>query len=184
MPSLYAVDVYDSLYQHLTGVEAELAAAGIAAAPVVLQETYYSDAEVFHDLQRASEDLEINLESVMQWPTHRGVFRPDGSRAGLTLDFPQDYSLYRFGMAASLEADPNPCTIAASANVCTANLVWSTDNAPGACVFIQNSGALVACARSGSLAVPWITRTGHLFEVRASKDAAAPILTSLFVSGM
>ena len=54
-------------------VSAELAAAGENGARVLIQETYYNDAQANASLRASAKAHGLMLESIFQWPIARGA---------------------------------------------------------------------------------------------------------------
>lgn len=70
-PELYAVDIYDSGYDNLLAVLLALQAKEEHRKPVIIQETWYNDAESKADIERAGL-MGLNVRSIIQWPRRRG----------------------------------------------------------------------------------------------------------------
>lgn len=86
--------------------------------------------------------------------------------------------------AGNVTASPNPCVLPpGNGTHCNTTVSWETENAPGACIFMRESGKLYACAASGSAETPGIGIAGITFELHSQKDINSLLLASVFVKG-
>jgi hypothetical protein len=88
-PSLYAFDIYGDEQNTLAYVASELSQAGDLAKPILIQETYYDDAQANTGLRAGAQAQGLKLLSLFQWPIERGA-----TTANFSLNYPAKYDAY------------------------------------------------------------------------------------------
>lgn len=88
-PGTYAFDLYGNERASLNFLFQELAAAGEAEKPVILQEVYYNDPQTASEIDQARRDWPINLRYLLQWPIRRSTKQPHFS-----VHFPAAFDAY------------------------------------------------------------------------------------------
>ena len=81
-PAQHAVDIYDNsnigLIPQLTALQNEMNQAGEGTKPLLIQETYFADQQVFTEIN-AMRNQGLNVRAIMQWQvTRQDFFRSDG----------------------------------------------------------------------------------------------------------
>jgi hypothetical protein len=88
-----------------------------------------------------------------------------------------------WAQSATINASPNPCTLANTAAYCTSSITWSSNNAPNAGLFFGT--ILVGGTPSGTYTPNWINITGYTFDVRQDRNNPnSQLLASVFVRGV
>ena len=89
-PAFYGFDAYSHLFRKLAFVRDELAQWGQEKKPIILDETYYNDAQNLRELDAARKVLGLNILYANQWPMRRDNEAPD-----YTENYPLDYCCTR-----------------------------------------------------------------------------------------
>ena len=85
-PPFYGFDMYDDIFRKLAFVRDELAVYGQTNKPIMLEETYYDDAQNLLEVDAARKLLGLNILYVNHWPLSRDFLAPH-----YTEDYPRDY---------------------------------------------------------------------------------------------
>ena len=70
-PVAYPLDVYYKSDQALAYVADEFCKAGLDNPPLIIQETFYNDAQTFRELEMAAKQYYLNILYIMQWQVER-----------------------------------------------------------------------------------------------------------------
>ena len=81
-PAQHAIDIYDvqntGVTPVLTALSTEIQQSGEVSTPIIVQETYFNDLQIYADLLSAKSQLGINIRTIMQWQTERAkTYRPN-----------------------------------------------------------------------------------------------------------
>ncbi len=88
-PNEYAIDIYDGVTNGLQRIKNELRSNGESSKTIVIQETYYNDAQNYQILIDAIKNNALNVRYIMQWPLRRNYHRRHFSE-----NYPQHYYNY------------------------------------------------------------------------------------------
>ena len=190
LPDQYAFDIYADLLKSLKQAKAELEAVGESTKPILVQETYYNDSKNVSEVQTAIAEEKIKVRALMQWPlARRGLY---DATTHFTETYPKEASSYlAISPVGTLSATPNPCQIESGKSKCTSVITWNTNLSMAylgdlsvPCVFLKETGQLMACGSRGTASAPWISAYGYTFELRTNNNyTQSTLLTSMKVQG-
>lgn len=70
-PIAYPLDIYYNADKALAYVADEFCKAGLENPPIIIQETFYNDAQTFRELDAASKQYHLSILYIMQWQVER-----------------------------------------------------------------------------------------------------------------
>ena len=70
-PVAYPLDIYNDADKRLAYVAKELEQAGLSDSPIIIQETFYNDAQTYKEIKYAAERFDLNILYIMQWQVER-----------------------------------------------------------------------------------------------------------------
>jgi hypothetical protein len=88
-PSMYAFDIYGDETNTMNYLASELTAAGDQGKPIVVQETFYNDAQANTGLRGGAAAHGLDLRSIFQWPMARGA-----TTQHFSMNYPAEYSAF------------------------------------------------------------------------------------------
>jgi hypothetical protein len=88
-PSMYAFDIYGDETNTMAYLASELKAAGEQGKPIVVQETFYNDAQANSGLRGGATAQGLDLRAMFQWPSARG-----SATAHFSMNYPSEYGAF------------------------------------------------------------------------------------------
>jgi hypothetical protein len=98
-PVAYPMDIYNHADKVLEYAAQEFHKKGIASPAIIIQETFYNDAQTLTEIQTASKQYNLNILYIMQWQVERARMhwiKEDGSQClrHFSISRPEEYGNY------------------------------------------------------------------------------------------